>query len=214
MKKQFVYVLFLSLAVAALASCSKINRPEDKTDKTFDPFDNDEAVAGYYGYAQMSVPAATTTVYVEYKNNKGHHTVIPVSVEPKVATPVGGKDVEPFGTVNLLLSSPEATRVSVYYLTGSSAQQPATKAETDQTEIYTLTDFPVDQIESGEFGKTRYVRVKWAFAYQNTEESGLQDTPTYPKDVVFYDKEHNHTLRYKFAYSGSSNGAAYFLDEA
>lgn len=214
MKKHFVYLLFLALAVATLASCSKFNKPEEKSDKVYDPFDNEEAVAGYYGYAQMSVPAATTTVYVEYKNDKGHTTVIPVSVEPKVTTPVGGKDVEPFGTVNLLLSSPEATRVNVYYLTAALGQQLSTKAEANQTEIYTLTDFPVDQIESGEFGKTRYVRVKWAFAYQNTEESGLQGTPTYPKDVVFYDKEHNHTLRYKFAYSGSANGAAYFLDEA
>ena len=117
MKKHFVYLLFLTSAVATLASCSKFNKPEEKSDKVYDPFDNDEAVAGYYGYAQMSVPAATTTVYVEYKNDKGHTTVIPVSVEPKVATPVGGKDVEPFGTVNLLLSSPEATRVNVYYLT-------------------------------------------------------------------------------------------------
>ena len=123
-----------SVSVAALLAVSCVNDVDPKND-------SEEAVNGFFGFAEMSVPAATKTVYVEYTTDKGEVSVVPVDVEPKVATPVAGKNVEPFGKVSLLLTAPQATKVNVYYVV-----EPVTKAETEQTQIYTLTDFPVEQV--------------------------------------------------------------------
>ena len=158
---------------------------------------------GYYSYAEMSVPAATEEVYIEYKGEDGSVRTVTQKVTPEVAVPTGGKDVEPFGTVKLLFEASTSSQVSVYYKVYGAA----VKADGDDT-VYTLENFPVDQITSGEFGKTRYVQVEWNFAWLNNESTGWQNAPSYPKDVVMYDAEHNHTLRYTYVYNINGYGVS------
>jgi hypothetical protein len=194
----------LLIALVAMTSCGKenYNRPV--------PAENvfEGAVpTGYYSYAEMSVPAATDKVFIEYKYQDGSIRTLEQPVTPEVAAPAGGKDVEPFGTVKLLFESAKPSQVSVYYHVFE-----VTKADSDDN-VYTLSSFPVDQVTSGEFGKTRYVQVQWNFAWMNNASTGNLNAPTYPKDVVLYDAAHNHTLRYTYAYSGVS-GEGYMLTDA
>jgi len=196
------------LATSCLLACQREELPQQEESEPvsvvkegFNPFDANAKPSGYYSYASISVPAGTSEVYVTYESLSGKKTE-KVSVTPEVVPPSDGKDVEPFGKVKLLLSAPQRTKVSVSYRTAGDQQ------------VYALTDFPVDQVTFGAFGVTRYVQVQWSFAFQCDENTNWQSAPTYPKDVVFYDKEHDHTLRYCFAYSGSGNGYGYFLEEA
>ena len=208
--KKFVLMgsVFL-MALVAMTSCNKDNYNEPK------PVEGnvfaDAVPTGYYNYAEISVPAATDKVYIKYQYQDGSYKTIEQAVTPEVTIPTDGKDVEPFGTVKLLFQSETAAMVkSVYYKTGV-----ATKADGDEEEdaYYALEDLPVNLATSGEFGKTRYVQVQWNFAWKNSEATNWQNTPTYPKDVVFYDATHNHTLRYTYAYSGVG-GEGYMLTDA
>lgn len=209
--KKFVLMgsVFL-MALVAMTSCNKEGYNNDPQPIKGDAFAG-AVPTGYYGYAEISVPAATDKVYIKYQYQDGSYKTIEQAVTPKVTIPTDGKDVEPFGTVKLLFQSETAAMVkSVYYKTDV-----ATKADGDEEEdaYYVLDNFPTDQITSGEFGKTRYVQVLWNFAWQNSEATNWQNTPTYPKDVVIYDSIHNHTLRYTYAYSGVK-GEGYMLTDA
>ena len=207
MKKVVLLSTSLLVALVAMTSCNKDYENYVTPKEVDNPFEG-VVPTGYYSYAEISVPAATDVVYVKYQYKDGSTRIIEQPVTPEVTVPTDGKDVEPFGTVKLLFQSEVPSKVSVSYVLNE-----ATKAEGDlEDETYTLDNFPVDQVTSGAFGKTRYVQVEWNFSYQNNESTGYQNAPTYPKDVVFYDKEHNHTLRYTFAYPGSVKGdAAYVL---
>ena len=198
MKNVVVLGLSLVAAMALLSSCNKKNHEDPYVPEPVENAFEGAVPTGYYGYAEISVPAGTETVYIEYTHEDGSTKTIAQKVSPIVATPENGKDVEPFGTVKLFFEADEAARVSVYY----NAYE-VTKADGDDS-IYTLENFPVDKITSGEFGKTRYVEMPWDFAWENSAATGWQNTKTYPKDVVLYDAEHNHTLRYTFAYGGGS----------
>ena len=193
--RKIVMGLSLFAAVALMSSCNKKNHEEPYVPQPVENAFEGAVPTGYYGYAEISVPAGTDVVYIEYTQKDGSVKTVEQKVSPIVAQPENGKDVEPFGKVKLFFQAKNAAKVSVYYKASE-----ATKADGDDS-IYTLEDFPVDQIESGEFGKTRYVQVKWGFAWKNTSNGNVW---TYPKDVVFYDAEHNHTLRYTFAYGGGS----------
>ena len=195
--KKFLFLFAVVAAAAFAVSCEKEGGHQDGPQTVENVFEG-AVPTGYFGYAEVSVPAGTETVYIEYTYKDGSTKTIAQAVTPEVAKPEGGKDIEPFGTVKLLFEAEKASRVSVYYNLNE-----ATKADEEES-VYTLTDFPVDQIESGEFGKTRYVQMPWNFAWENSPATGNQNTRTYPKDVVFYDAEHNHTLRYTFAYGGGS----------
>lgn len=193
------FVLFAAFTLLFMAfSCQKDNKPE------VTPFDPSTALdgaipAGYYGYTEVSVPCGTDKVYIEYVGEGGTRTVVQ-DVEPVITVPTGGKDVEPFGKVKLLLEAKERTKVNVYYYVTE-----ATKAGGDTK--MALEDFPLDQVQFGVFGETRYVQIVWDYIFD------AQNSPTYPSDVVFYDSAHDHTLRYKFAYTSSSWGA-YYLEDA
>ncbi len=165
---------------------------------------------GYYNVANVTVPVGTETVYIEYKGADGRTKTIAQPVEPLVSTPEGGKDAEPFGTVSLLVKSEKPSRVSIYYL----LNEASTKASSDDR-VDIVEDLPVNMVTSGEFGKTRYVQMNWNYAWENKEIYlwHYENVRTYPADIVMYDAEHNHTLRYKYAYSGVS-GEGYMLDEA
>ena len=206
--KKFVLMGCSALfALVAMTSCDKDYEHYVEPQPAEDPFSG-AVPTGYYSYAEISVPAATEVVYIKYEYKDGSLKTIEQPVTPEVTVPTDGKDVEPFGTVKLLFQSEVPSKVSVSYVLNE-----ATKADGDE-ETYTLDNFPVDQITGGEFGKTRYVQVQWSFAWQNNESTGNQNARTYPKDVVIYDKEHNHTLRYTFAYGGSVKGDdAYVLTD-
>lgn len=214
MRKFLLSGLSLLCAILAMTSCKKDN------DSPQTPYVPEEVrdlfggatPTGYYSYAEMSVPAGTEVVYIEYKGTDGSVKTVAQKVTPEVAVPTGGRDVEPFGTVKLLFEASASSQVSVYYKVFDAA----TKADGDDA-VYTLENFPVDQVTSGEFGKTRYVKVQWNFAWQNSAATGWQNTPSYPKDVVMYDAEHNHTLRYTFVYANNGNAGfteGYVLTDA
>lgn len=214
MRKFLLSGLSLLCAIFAMTSCKKDNDspqapyvPEEVRDLF-----GGATPTGYYSYAEMSVPAGTEVVYIEYKGTDGSVKTVAQKVTPEVAVPTGGRDVEPFGTVKLLFEASASSQVSVYYKVFDAA----TKADGDDA-VYTLENFPVDQVTSGEFGKTRYVKVQWNFAWQNSAATGWQNTPSYPKDVVMYDAEHNHTLRYTFVYANNGNAGfteGYVLTDA
>lgn len=216
MRKFLLSGLSLLCAILAMTSCKKDNDspqapyvPEEVRDLF-----GGATPTGYYSYAEMSVPAGTEVVYIEYKGSDGSVKTVAQKVTPEVAVPTDGRDVEPFGTVKLLFEASASSQVSVYYKVFDAA----TKADGDDA-VYTLENFPVDQISSGEFGKTRYVQVPWNFGWMNNESTGYQNAPSYPKDVVMYDAEHNHTLRYTYVYSwlngkGSVCAEGYVLTDA
>lgn len=224
--KKCMFIASMVLAVVMFSACEQ-NKPTPKTEavKVFDA----SKAQSYYSFAQISVPAGVKTIYLENYSGldeQGHKlnlTVTPLDITPVVATPMNGKDVEPFGTVSLLFEAPAKTMVAAYYVAGSGAENyspariPANGPAADDTvvsEIYTLNDFPVNKVEFGEFGKTRYVQVAWDMAFNNDPSTGWQ-SPVYPKDVVMYDAEHDHTLRYTFAYEGVAGGSyGYVLTDA
>lgn len=218
MRKFLLIGLSLLCAILAMTSCKKtVESPETPyvPEEVRDLFGG-ATPTGYYSYAEMSVPAGTEVVYIEYKGKgtDGSVKTVAQKVTPEVAVPTDGRDVEPFGTVKLLFEASASSQVSVYYKVFDAA----TKADGGDA-VYTLKKFPVDQITSGEFGKTRYVQVPWNFGWMNNASTGWQNTPSYPKDVVMYDAEHNHTLRYTYVYSwlngkGSVSGEGYVLTDA
>ena len=214
MRKFLLIGLSLLCAILAMTSCKKtVESPETPyvPEEVRDLFGG-ATPTGYYSYAEMSVPAGTEVVYIEYKGTDGSVKTVAQKVTPEVAVPTGGRDVEPFGTVKLLFEASASSQVSVYYKVFDAA----TKADGDDA-VYTLENFPVDQVTSGEFGKTRYVQVPWSFGWMNNESTGWQNTPSYPKDVVMYDAEHNHTLRYTYVYNINGNGVSpegYVLTDA
>lgn len=229
--KRLTFFASVMLAVMVFFGCNQ-NTPDQKSPKGIKVIDKQYAES-YYGYAEISVPAGVTTVYMENyagldaQGNKKNLKVTPIRVNPIVETPKDGKDVEPFGKVKLLFEAPAQTMVAVYYVAGNGAEHysldnhgnyaPARFAEEDPEErieeVYSLNDFPVDQITSGQFGQTRYVQVQWNFAWENSPATGNVNAKTFPKDVVLYDADHDHTLRYKFAYDGGGF-AGYFLEDA
>lgn len=210
MKKLVLLSSSLLVAFVAMTSCNKDYENYVTPKEVDNPFEG-AVPTGYYSYAEISVPAATDMVYVKYQYKDGSTRIIEQPVTPEITVPTDGKDVEPFGTVKLLFHSETPAVVSKVFFT----PEEATKAVGDSDDDpYTLENFPVNQVTSGAFGKTRYVQVQWNFAWQNNASTGNQNAPSYPKDVVFYDKEHNHTLRYTFAYSGSVKGDdAYVLTD-
>ncbi|MBQ4388457.1 MAG: DUF4842 domain-containing protein [Bacteroidales bacterium] len=214
MRKFLLIGLSLLCAILAMTSCKKtVESPETPyvPEEVRDLFGG-ATPTGYYSYAEMSVPAGTEVVYIEYKGTDGSVKTVAQAVTPEVAVPTDGRDVEPFGTVKLLFQAPASSQVSVYYKVFDAA----TKADSDDA-VYTLENFPIDQKTSGEFGKTRYVQVQWNFAWMNNASTGYQNAPSYPKDVVMYDAEHNHTLRYTYVYNINGNGVSpegYVLTDA
>lgn len=224
--KKLMYLASLVLAMATVTSCDPNTPKPNNETKGIHVFDQTKADS-YYSYAEISVPAGLTTVYLENYSGvdeQGHKvnlTVTPVQVKPIVAEPKNGRDVEPFGTVKFLFKAPIKTMVAIYYEAGDNlpaavaARRLAAQEEDTVIEhIYTLNDYLVDQVISGEFGKTRYVQMPYDFAFFNDGDNAGERR--YPDDVVMYDAEHNHTLRYTFAYenTGFGNGYGYVLTDA
>ncbi len=99
-----IYTLFATFAVAVLvSSCSKDNSVEEIYDGDF------------FGNYEVTVPAATKSVFVTYTTATGEKKTTEVAVEPVIAAPKDGKDVEPFGTVNLTLIADSRSVADVYY---------------------------------------------------------------------------------------------------
>ncbi len=214
----------LAVATVLVASCAPEQIYDNKkTPSTQEPEYIDETKAtGHYAYAEISVPVGTKAVMVETyaldaEGNRINVKTQRVEVTPQIMAPKGGKDVEPFGRVRLLLKAPTKTLASVYYTVSGDVTDVKTDVKSDDEDdrtleaVYTINDLPLDQNIIGQLGKTRYVQCPWSFAY--TQDENWQPVETRPKDVVIYDEEHNHTLRYKFVYT-QNNGFGYFLDDA
>ena len=198
----------LASALALLAvSCVLDPVPVQNEQKGFDVFSK-AVPAGYYAVANVTVPLATEIVYIEYRDANNHVTTVSQAVSPKMITPEDGKNPEPFGTVSILVKSKTPSKVTIYY----KPNEVSTKASED-VKVPLVENLPVAQVASGEFGKTRYVLMQWSYAWENTEATGWNNSPTYPADVVIYDEAHDHTLRYIFCYS-SIGGCGYMLEDA
>ncbi len=209
MKKKKLRVLWAGVCAVMAIACIQDPLPVVKEEEPLDVFAK-KVPTGYYNVANVSVPVGVNTVYIEYKGEDGRTKTIAQAVEPLVTTPEGGKDAEPFGTVSLLVKSEKPSRVSIFYL----QNEASTKASSDNR-VDIVEDLPVNMVTSGEFGKTRYVMMNWSYAWENREvyQWHYENVRTFPADIVMYDADHNHTLRYKYAYSGVS-GEGYMLDEA
>ena len=202
-------MLFVAILSLAAVSCVRDSVPGSETKEPgLDVFAK-VIPDGYFAVANVTVPAATETVYIEYRDANGKRTTVAQSVSPKVIAPEGGKDAEPFGMVSLLLKSPTPTKVSVYY---KPKEEVATKGS-EEVKVPIVDDLPVSSVYAGEFGKTRYVQMTWDYGWVNSEATHWVSTRTYPADVVVYNQEHNHTLLYRYVYSGV-NSEGYMLDEA
>ena len=198
--KKFLFLFAVVAAAAFAVSCEKEGGHQDGPQTVGNVFE-DAKVTGYYGLAEMSVPAGTDKVYVEYKSQAGSVKTVEQAVTPVVAVPTSGKDVEPFGTVRLLLRADKFTKVNVYYCLDT-----PTKAD-EGSAVYTLTDFPLASSVFGNCGITRYFSADWSFGHDGNGQRN------YPKDLVVYNEEHNHTLRYQFVYSGPTT-YGYVLEDA
>ncbi|MBO6097056.1 MAG: hypothetical protein J6P56_07095, partial [Bacteroidales bacterium] len=167
---------------------------------------------GYYAVANVTVPLGTQTIYIEYRGTDGRKNVVTQEVNPKMITPTDGKQAEPFGVVSVLLQSKNPSQVSIYY----KPKEANTKASSDEVKEPIVDNLPLDQVTSGEFGKTRYVNMKCSYGWENKEVSlyHYENVRTYPADIVMYDEEHNHTLRYVYVYNSGVKSEGYVLDEA
>lgn len=204
-------ILAGSMAVMAVSCVSDPVPGTNGTKQGLDVFQ--KAVPdGYYQSVNVTVPSGTRTLYIEYKGADGHTKTVAQAVKPVITTPEGGKDAEPFGTVALLLKSAKPCQVNVYFKVNEGE---TTKASGSEDNYILVENLPVNMITSGTFGKTRYVQMAWNYAWENKEvyQYHYENVHTNPADVVLYDPEHNHTLRYTYAYSGYS-GEGYMLDEA
>ena len=197
MRKLFKMLVAGIMAVTAV-SCVADPAPTEEKQAGLDVFQ--KAVPdGYYQAVNVSVPSGTRTIYIEYKGADGHTKTVEQAVEPVITTPEGGKDAEPFGAVSLLLKSAKPCQVNIYFKVNEGE---TTKASGSEEDYVLVENLPLNLATSGAFGKTRYVQVQWNFAWMNNASTGNQNAPSYPKDVVMYDAEHNHTLRYTYVYSG------------
>ena len=142
MKKFVLMGCTLLSALVVMTSCKQEEAPyvEPEVD-----------VEGYYAIATMSVPCGTQEVMVETfgldaNGNKTSVKYQKVPVKPVVATPTGGKAVEPFGEVTLLLNAPNKTMASVYY-TISGTVQVKSDAYEDRTRQpkYVVENLPIDK---------------------------------------------------------------------
>lgn len=167
---------------------------------------------GYYAVANVTVPLATRTIYIEYRGANGQTNVVAQEVEPKMINPTDGKQAEPFGVVSVVLQSKTPSQVSIYY----KPKEAQTKAGSEDVKEPIVDNLPLDKVSSGAFGKTRYVMMAWDYAWENKEVSlyHYENVPTYPADVVVYDEAHDHTLRYVYVYTSGVRTEGYVLDEA
>ena len=196
-------IVYLLLAVVALAACSQNEPSKPSQTQAIAVFDQSKADY-YYSYAEVSVPVGVTSLFVETYSEidaQGHKVDVKtteVKVHPTPVVPEDGKDVEPFGTVKLLFSSPVKTIVAVYY----KPVDELINVHTPVTQIYLLSDFPVTKVAYGTFGVTKYVQLPFDYSW-----NGI------PEDYLIYDEAHNHTLRYTYAFAKLGNGDGYVLTD-
>jgi len=196
--KKFLYVIFAAMLVIA---CNPVT-PEKDFPKGIEAF-NPDSVDGYYGFAEISVPAGVSTIYIENYSGvdeQGHKLnlkVNEINVKPVVSEPENGRDVEPFGTVKMMIESPNKTMVAAYYNTVENIE----RDDTNVVSIYVLNDFRINRVKYGNFGRTKYVQIPWNYSLGNLD------------DVYVYNQEHDCTLHYVYAYAKLGNGEGYVLSD-
>ena len=114
--KKLLLLECILLALFAFVSCGKQETLEKES--PYSELDPSELTRtdSWYGYAEITVPAAVETLLVDYLDAQGDTVHQRVPVRPVVVRPTDGKDVEPFGSVRLVLySGSQPARVNVRY---------------------------------------------------------------------------------------------------
>ena len=116
MKKLIVFMgCSLMAALVAMTSCVRDNGQEENTPEF--------EIEGYEADVNLSVPCGTKSLFVQYQAQDGTVTTEEVAVTPKIVIPTDGKDVEPFGYVNIHFSASKLCKVDrVYYEAGDETQ--------------------------------------------------------------------------------------------
>ena len=141
-KNHIAECILTALFLAVACNSHEVTDPDANGDTAVKPIDLTK-VDGWYGSAELNVPAGVGTLFVEYKLATGDKTTEPVDVTPVVAKPEGGRDVEPFGTVNLVLrSTTRYSAASVYYCF---AEDAAKSGSLPPTRVYCVENLPLDQ---------------------------------------------------------------------
>ena len=196
--KKFLYIIFAAMFMIA---CNPVV-PEKDFPKGIEVF-NPDSVDSYYGFAEVSVPAGVSTIYLENYSGideQGHKIDLRVNelnVEPIISEPENGKDVEPFGTIKVMFESTDKTMVALYYPIVENAE----RDDMNVINIYVLNDFRINKISYGEFGKTKYVQIPWDYSLGEL------------KDIYVYNEEHNYNLHYVYAHARLGNGEGYVLSD-
>ena len=109
------------------------------------PIGEIEGTGPFVGDAEFLVPAGASSVYIEYLNADGDITLQEVAVTPKVDAAVGGRDVEPFGRVQLQIVSEKKTKVNIF----TQSVLPATRSNADEDRVYAMTGVRVSTPTNG-----------------------------------------------------------------
>ena len=88
--KKFLFLFAVVAAAAFAVSCEKEGEHQDGPQTVENVFEG-AVPTGYFGYAEVSVPAGTETVYIEYTYKDGSTKTIAHAVTPEVAKPEGGR---------------------------------------------------------------------------------------------------------------------------
>ena len=97
-----VFKLALLLPFLMVFSCNNYMKEN--------PIEQEEIVGDYCYSNELTVPVGTSVIFVEY-NSK----VAEIPVSPEIIKPNDGKYVEPWGKINLNLTSPVKTVFNAYY---------------------------------------------------------------------------------------------------
>ena len=143
--------IFKLIVLISLLFCSCAKLPFEQT------IDTPIEYVGDYGYNQeVTVPIGTNSIFIEY-NQK----TIELPVTPQLVITDNGKDVEPWGTITLDLTSPVKTVFNAYYkindkrvelIENGIVNQPIIKTKADVS--YTLTE--PKEYKSKDLGFTTY----------------------------------------------------------
>lgn len=160
-KKNFVFV-FSAVIALLMTSCQGTVAEVE------------EEFTDFGATVELSVPCGTKCVFVEYAAKDGTTTTDEVAVSPKIVTPTGGKNVEPFGLIKLFFSADVETRVSVYYLSGDIGTLATKAGEAKIERQYVLNGQPLEGIKAGYVpNDATPVRLREPGAYQSQKDDQI-----------------------------------------
>ena len=149
----------LMAVFVSMTSCVRDNGQEENTPEF--------EIEGYAADVNLSVPCGTKSLFVQYLSQDGTVTTEEVAVTPTIVSPTDGKDVEPFGFVNLHFSASKLCKVDrVYYEAGD-------KTRTTQVDAVTgliLEPILVPVAATKAEGDATVVTLSEPASYETTDE--------------------------------------------